>query len=337
MSDESDVSKSIETVLDDGYVVLGKEIQDDVIVPFQAEGAGARGRIVRLGSAVNEILSAHEYPDGVANFLGEAIALTSLIGSSLKFDGKLILQTKTDGPISMLVVDYTMPGSLRAYANFDKAKVAELDGQPFDIQSWMGKGFLALTVDQGPDMERYQGIVSLDSGSLGEAAEEYFQQSEQIPSLVRLHVAKHFSSETSGVSGGDGWQWRAGGLMVQYLTAEGGHSTEDFPGDGVREDEDDNWNRARVLGNSVEVHELLDPQLAPERLLFRLYHEEGVRVFDHIVLKADCTCTNARVEAMLANFSADERHEMIEPSGKITVTCEFCKRFYAFDEADFLK
>lgn len=335
MSDEQERSKYGGAVNEDGYIVLGQDVQDNVIVPFQADLTGARGRLVRLGSAINDILAAHDYPDAVSNFLGEAIALAAMIGSSLKFDGKLILQTKTDGPISMLVVDFTAPGSLRAYASFDMAKVVELEGEPLEIETWLGEGFLALTVDQGPDMERYQGIVALSRGSLDEAAEAYFQQSEQIPSLVRLHVAKHYNSSDDDA----GWQWRAGGLMVQYLTDVGGVASE---AEGDVEEmrhgdvwDDEKWRRAKILGDSVEVHELLDPQLAPERLLFRLYHEEGVRVFEQRELRADCSCSRERVLAMLSNFSSAERLDMVEKSGKISVKCEFCTNHYEFDEADF--
>ena len=321
-----------ETPSQDVSVFLDADVKDDVVVPFQAEKAGARGRLLRLGDVVNQILSAHDYPDGVANFLGEAIAMAAMVGSLLKFDGKLILQTKTDGPISMLVVDFSTPSSLRAYASFDKAHVSELEGEPYDLQTWLGQGVLALTIDQGPDMERYQGIVALDKNTLGEVAEAYFAQSEQIPSLVRLHVAKHFSSEQDD---GTGWHWRAGGLMVQHLTAKGGLGGAQAE---VLEDdlEDENWNRAKILGSSVEPHELLDPQLAPERLLFRLYHEEGVRVFDPLVLDANCSCSEERVRAMLAKFSASDRDDMIDQDGKISVTCEFCTKRYEFDLQDFV-
>lgn len=337
MSDErEDEGSAGRAVPPQASIELTDEIRDDVTVPFQAERAGARGRLVRLGSAVDKILTAHDYPEPVSNFLGEAIALTAMIGSSLKFDGKLILQTKTDGPIGMMVVDYTTPGHLRAYAGFDNAALEALDGADFaDMSQWLGAGYMALTVDQGPDMERYQGIVALNGRSLAEAAEDYFQQSEQIPSLVRLHVAKHYSAQPVD---GENWHWRAGGLMVQYLTAEGGSPTVvDAPGDGgeAEIEDDDNWRRARILGESVEAHELLDPQLAPERLLFRLYHEEGVRVYEKHELAASCSCSEQRVKAMLQNFSPDERHDMVEDGGKITVTCEFCNQIYRFEEGDF--
>jgi len=332
MSDETEIGKMI---TEDGTLLFDGAIPDDIILPFQAEKAGARGRLVRLGDCVNEILSAHDYPDAVSHFLGEAIALTAMIGSSLKFDGKLILQTKTDGPISMLVVDFTTPSCLRAYASFDTVKVRELENELLDLETWLGQGFMALTVDQGADMERYQGIVALESGTLGEAAEAYFEQSEQIPSLVRLHVAKHFSP------GGDDeneWHWRAGGLMVQYLTAQGGRPQEEdesFEGDDFDIDRDEDWRRARILGNSVEAHELLDPQLSPDRLLFRLYHEEGVRVFEPLSVRALCSCSRERVRGMLQNFSSQDRQDMVEKMGKITVTCEFCTERYEFLEDDF--
>ncbi|GJL99548.1 MAG: 33 kDa chaperonin [Methyloligella sp.] len=337
MSDEEhgsddDIGTSHSAVSDDGYIFLDSDIKDDVVLPFQADEAGARGRLVRLGSTVDKILSDHDYPDGVATYLGEAIALTCLIGASLKFDGKLILQSKTDGPISMLVVDYTTPGKLRGYASYNKAAVAELeaDGVEHEIGSWLGRGYLALTVDQGADMERYQGIVAVERDFLGTVAEDYFMQSEQIPSLVRLNVAKHYNAD----AGDDGkhWHWRAGGLLVQYLTREGGH---DYDSDEPFENFEEDWNRARMLGETVEAHELLDPELAPERLLLRLYHEEGVRIFDKVPVKAECSCSREKVQNMLSHFSSDERGKMIEMTGKISVTCEFCTSTYEFSETDF--
>lgn len=319
-------------VTDDGMIILDSDIEDNVVVPFQADGAGARGRLVRMGHSVDKILSDHGYPDGVNNFLGEAVALTALIGASLKFDGKLILQTKTDGPISMMVVDFTTPGQLRGYVSFDKQLVAELEAlnEPYLLGAWLGRGHMALTVDQGPDMERYQGIVALDQDTLGEVAENYFMQSEQIPSLVRLHVAKHYSAEAS--EDGNHWHWRAGGLMVQYLTREGGKESEHPE---AFEDIEDDWRRARILGETVEAHELLDPELAPERLLLRLYHEEGVRIYDNNSICAACSCSRERVQAMLQNFSSSERHEMVESNGKIGVKCEFCNQNFEFKEGDF--
>lgn len=337
MSDEEhgsddDIGTSHSAVSDDGYIFLDSDIKDDVVLPFQADEAGARGRLVRLGSTVDKILSDHDYPDGVATYLGEAIALTCLIGASLKFDGKLILQSKTDGPISMLVVDYTTPGQLRGYASYNKVAVAELeaDGVEHEIGSWLGRGYLALTVDQGADMERYQGIVAVERDFLGTVAEDYFMQSEQIPSLVRLNVAKHYNAD----AGDDGkhWHWRAGGLLVQYLTREGGH---DYDSDEPFENFEEDWNRARMLGETVEAHELLDPELAPERLLLRLYHEEGVRIFDKVPVQAECSCSRDKVQNMLSHFSSDERGKMIEMTGKISVTCEFCTSTYEFSETDF--
>ncbi len=327
MSDET--SMKANTELD--ITKLGGAQTDDVIVPFLAEKAGARGRLARLGDCVDQILKAHDYPDGVSELLGEMIALAALVGTSLKFDGKLILQTKTNGPISMMVVDFTSPDALRAYASFDRAAVEAIENEPKTLETWLGEGVMAITIDQGVDMERYQGIVGLEADTLGAAAEQYFYQSEQIPSLVRLHVAKHFSRKPDE----DGaWHWRAGGLMVQYLTSQGGIGGGQFV-EALNEDEQEDWQRARILGDSVEVHELLDPQLEPERLLFRLYHEESVRVFDRAGLQAKCSCSGEKVGAMLGNFSAEDRQQMVEKTGKIEVTCEFCNAFYEFGEEDF--
>lgn len=304
---------------------------DDLVVPFLAEKAGARGRLARLGEVTDKILKAHDYPEPVSHFLGEMIALAALVGTSLKFDGKLILQTKSDGPISLMVVDYSSPKSIRAYAGFDAGRVSEMSDQPLSADDWLGEGVMALTIDQGSEMDRYQGIVALEGGSLGAAAEQYFFQSEQIPSLVRLHVAKHF--DATGDHDGN-WHWRAGGLMVQYLTSQGGIGGGQSA-DALSEAESEDWQRARILGDSVEAHELLDPQLSPERLLYRLYHEEGVRVYEPSLLIAECSCSAERVASMLAQFSAEDRHDMVEEAGKIEVTCEFCTAVYEFREDEF--
>ena len=179
-------------------------------------------------------------------------------------------------------------------------------------------------------MERYQGIVAVERDFLGEVAEDYFMQSEQIPSLVRLHVAKHYNAD-AGEDGKHG-HWRAGGLLVQYLSREGGHDSDE---DDAFTDFEEDWRRARMLGETVEAHELLDPELAPERLLLRLYHEEGIRIFNKVPVVADCPCSRERVHGMLSQFSSDERGKMVEMTGKISVTCEFCTSVYEFTEKDF--
>ena len=294
---------------------------DDLVLPFQAEQADVLGRLSKLGPTVNTILSRHDYPEPVSRLLGEAVALTALLGASLKSDGKLILQASTDGPVDLLVVDFVVPGSMRAYARFDADRLAALDAN--DDAALLGHGHLAMTIDRGIDAERYQGVVPLEGTSLTEAADTYFQQSEQLPSFIRLAVARHFQA---GEDGEGVWAWRAGGLLVQKLTREGGLvSPKTF---------EEDWTRAKSLAETVEDHELLDPTLAPERLLYRLFHEEQVRVYCAIPLTTYCSCSRERVGEMLQRFSGEDLSDMVV-DGELWVSCEFCNARYHFDPKDF--
>lgn len=293
---------------------------DDLILPFQADNADVLGRLVKLGPTVDTILSRHAYPDAVSGLLGEAVALTALLGASLKSDGKLILQATTDGPVDLLVADFLVPGSLRGYARFDPERVAALEDE--DASALLGEGHLAMTIDRGVDTERYQGVVPLEGESLTEAADTYFRQSEQLPTFIRLAVARHYrAGEGEGT-----WTWRAGGLLVQKLTREGGVQGE--------KDFEEDWTRAKMLAETVEAHELLDPLLPPDRLLFRLFHEEQVRVYRPITLDTYCSCSRERVEELLARFSPEDLEEMVV-DGQVWVTCEFCNARYHFDPASF--
>jgi molecular chaperone Hsp33 len=309
---------------------------DDNVVPFQVGGLDARGRAVQLGPLLDTILGRHDYPEPVARLLAEAIALTVLLGTSLKFDGKFILQTRSDGPVDMLVADFTTPGSVRAYASFDADRVADAvaagAARPADL---LGQGVLALTIDQGAHMQRYQGIVQLDGTSLEDAARIYFRQSEQIPTEVRLAVALQM------VPGeGSRLHWRAGGLLAQFLPEAPDrmrlpdlHGGDGDDGDGGTE-VDDAWNEVQILLGTVEDDELLDPTVGSERLLYRLFHEHGVRVFEGASVTDDCSCSRERIRSILDGFSPDEIAESIE-DGEIKVSCEFCSSEYRFDPSEF--
>jgi molecular chaperone Hsp33 len=304
----------------------GQGVPDDLVLPFQADLAGASGRVVRLGAAVDGILQGHDYPEPVCKLLGEAVALTALLGTSLKFEGKFNLQTKTDGPVNMLVVDYRSSGELRGYAGFDAAKVEALEKSgDYNPADFLGTGHLAMTIDRGPDMDAYQGIVALDGGDLNQAADAYFQQSEQLPTFIRVAVAKHFMAQSEDTEiGQGGWSWRAGGLLLQHLTREGGNEAAD-----IASSEED-WNRASILAGTVRDEELLDPMLAPDRLIYALFHEEEVRAFESSELRFHCGCSQDRVKSMLDSFGGDELSDMAEDR-KIRVTCEFCNTRYEFD------
>ena len=307
---------------------------DDTILPFEVAALDLRGRVVRLGPAVDEILARHDYPLPVSKLLGEAIALAALFGSSLKFDGRFIMQTQSDGPVRMLVVDYATGGRIRACARFDRARVAAATAEGKDSPGeLLGNGHLAMTIDQGADMNRYQGVVALDGGGLENAAHEYFLRSEQIPTRVRLAVAEELRSGDHGAT----HRWRAGGIMLQFLPkSEDRMRASDLdPGDAPEgteihvSPEDDAWVEGKALIETVEDIELIDPDLSTEQLVYRLFHERGVRVFDNANVEAQCSCSRGSVEAMLKSFSQDDRDHMVE-NGKIGVTCEFCNRTYDF-------
>src|SRR3954466_2605466 len=303
---------------------------DDAVLPFEVAALDLRGRLTRLGPALDDILNKHDYPPPVGKLLGEAIVLTTLLGSSLKFDGRFILQTQTDGPVSFLIVDFQAPDRLRAYARFDATRLA----QGLDSGALLGRGHLAMTIDQGPDMSRYQGLVALEGGNLEDAAHEYFLRSEQIPTRVRLAVAE----ELRAASGGASHRWRAGGMLLQFVprAPERARVPDLDPGDAPQGTtphtipEDDAWVEGRSLIETVEDVELIDPALSSEQLLYRLFHERGVRVFDSLALNAKCSCSRDSVEAMLRSFSQDDRDHMVE-NGAISVTCEFCSQTYVFD------
>jgi molecular chaperone Hsp33 len=315
------------------------ESGDDVVVPFTLETLDCRGRVVRLGDALDQILTRHNYPAPVARLLGEAVVLTALIGSSLKFQGKFILQTQTDGPVNLIVVDLDAPDGLRGYARFDADAVQKaMELGEATSPKLLGKGHLAMTVDQGPHTDRYQGIVALEGGTLEDVAHTYFQQSEQVPTLVRLAVAQLTRR------GERSPHWRAGGTLVQYLPPHGERTMPDLPGDGDFSNpatsdqsfaESDKWATARSLLGTIADDELADPDVSPERLLFRLFHEQGVRVFEPLALEERCTCSAERIEAMLRdNFTAEERGDMVV-DGEIEVVCEFCSADYHFKPHEF--
>ncbi|HEY1364205.1 MAG TPA: Hsp33 family molecular chaperone [Xanthobacteraceae bacterium] len=311
---------------------------DDSILPFQVEALDLRGRMVRFGPAIDTILSRHDYPPPVSRLLGQAVVLTVLLGSTLKFEGRFILQTQSDGPVRMLVIDYTTPGKVRACARFDRSRVAAaIAAGAADAGALLGRGHLAMTIDQGPDTARYQGIVGLEGKDLEHAAHEYFLRSEQIPTRVRLAVAEELRAEPGGAR----HRWRAGGLLLQFLpkSPERARQHDLDPGDvpeGMTVEavpEDDAWVEGRSLVATVADIELLDPDVSAERLLYRLFRERGVRVFRGRDLHAQCSCSREGVERMLRSFSQDDRDHMVE-NGRITVTCEFCNSTYVFDPAD---
>jgi molecular chaperone Hsp33 len=289
----------------------------DLIQPFLIEGSGLRGRLVRLGPAVETILGAHAYPAPAARLLGEALALAAALAGALKYDGVFTLQAKGDGAVRLLVADVTSAGDLRGYAQADAARLTGLDEAA--LPRLMGAGHLAFTVDQGPETDRYQGIVALDGATLADCIHHYFRQSDQYTAALKVAAAR--VADGSGAA-----RWRAGAITLQRLPPSG-RSTPD-------EDEaaEDGWRRALALMGSVRSDELLDPTLAPDQLLWRLFHEEGVRVFAPQGLRARCRCSAHRVEAMLRALGPAELEEYLV-DGHVVVTCQFCNETRRFDQA----
>ncbi len=298
--------------------------RDNEVRPFAIEGMDVRGRAVRIGTVVDQILSAHDYPEPVARILGELLTLTALLGSMMKFDGIVTMQTKSGGPVPMMVADYEMQadgvGRLRGYADIDEVKYAAYGKNP-SFHGLIGSksGYLALTIDQGADMERYQGIVDLTGETIAEVARNYFMSSEQTPTELRLRT------DRDAVTG----NWRAGGIMVQHL-ARGEEGRERI----LDRDTEEQWNRASVLMHSVKEEELLDPQLDLDNLLYRLFNEDGVRVFEAAHLAKGCRCDRDRLLAVISQFSDDDVDHMTV-DGKISVNCQFCNKNFDFtpDEA----
>lgn len=312
----------------------GTSAEQDVVQTFVLESSGIRGDLVRLGDAVDEIVSRHAYPDLLAGRLAEMLVLAAVQSSLMKYDGVFTLQTKGDGPVNMMVADATSEGHLRGYAGFDEARLTEALtrhtelGQPGPpaIAEVLGHGYLAFTVDQGEDTERYQGIVELVGHSLSDCLQHYYRQSEQIRTGLTVAVDRV------------GGAWRAAGLILQRVPREGG-TVRDLPGDGEppediagTPDEEEDWRRAMVLQASCTPAELLDWGLPINDLLYRLFHEEGVRVFRRRPLLARCRCSRARIETTLRSLPRAEVEEY-KVEGEIVMSCQFCNESYRFDAA----
>jgi molecular chaperone Hsp33 len=290
----------------------------DLIQPFSIEGRAVNGRLVRLGPLLDSVLARHAYPDPVATLLTEMLTLAALLAGALKYDGVFTLQAKGDGPVRLMVADVTSAGDMRGYAQFDTARLgaamARLERGAAPAPGLLGAGHLALTVDQGQHTERYQGIVELSGATLVDCLHHYFRQSEQIQAAIKIAVDQNSSPEGSR---------RAGAVMLQRLPPEGTSA----------EDRDDAWRRALSLMARCAPSELVDFEFAPNDLLYRLFHEDGVRVYRPIALRPGCRCSRGRVEGVLRLLPATEI-ESCKIDGRITVTCEFCNSRYDFAEGE---
>ena len=282
----------------------------DTSRPFQLDRTGLRGRFVRLGPALNEILQRHAYPDAVGNALGELVLLASALAGELKFAGSFSLQVRGKGPVTLMVVDCSNAGILRGYAAFEEGKAPASS----DLEGLCGGGLLAVTLDQSAvGGETQQGIVELEGATLTECMLTYFQRSQQIRTGMRFAVGK----DEQGA-------WQGGGIVVQALPDEGGFGH-------ASSGDEDGWRRAMILLGTVTEAELIGPDAGVDTVLHRLFHEEQVRVYPALPLAPGCRCSAERFASILEGFSPEEIEEMRQDDGSITATCQFCSRSYHFD------
>lgn len=300
------------------------DFSGNIIRPFQLESSNLRGRIVRFNNVLDDILTPHNYPEVVNQLLAETITLCSLLSSMLKYEGIFTLQTQGDGPISMLVVDMTSAGEIRGCASFDEERLKKIteskafneDAHDLLIQL-LGKGYIAFTVDQGLKVERYQGIVELRGNSLVECAQHYFTQSEQINTAIILSAKRQEGT------------WRSAGLMLQHMPSSDGTEEVAEMQSNLKEDD---WRRSMILMQSCKEEEMLSSTLTSHDLLMRLFHEEGIRVFEPMPLINACRCSEERVENIVMMMPEEDRKDMVE-EGEIMLTCEFCSKGYRLDPA----
>lgn len=291
-----------------------EHLTDDLLRPFQLERSALRGRLVRLGATLDQVLTRHDYPLPVAQLLGELLVLAAALAGGLKFKGSFSLQAKGGGPVSLMIADYTHDGAMRGYARFDPDAAIAGSG----IAGLLGDGQLAITVDQGERGTAYQSIVELTGADLTACMQAYFRQSDQLRTGLKIAVGR--------VGSAGAQRWRGGGLMVQRLADQ----TVDEPDEAQLED----WQRTMLLLGTATDAELLDPDLPPDDLLFRLFHEEGVRVFERQALSFGCRCTRARVETLLRSFAEADLDEMKQDDDALVVTCQFCNVGFRFDEGE---
>ncbi|MDI1283254.1 MAG: Hsp33 family molecular chaperone HslO [Reyranella sp.] len=299
----------------------------DRVLPFQLDALGVRGRLVRLGPALDAIIERHGYPLAVARPLAEAMTLCAALATSLKYDGIFTLQISGDGPIRLLVADLTSEGALRGYAQFDSWKLAialgtgNTDVPDGYVPKLFGHGRLAFTVDQGQHSERYQGVVPLEGATLADCAHIYFRQSEQLPTGIKITAHR---DETA-----DGGHWRASALMVQQMPeVDAGRLDVDL------EQREDDWRKAVILMASATEKEMLDPALPGPALLFRLFHAEGARLFERRTFAARCRCSRERIDGVLKSIKREELADLRDSRGLVAVKCEFCSTEYVYDDGD---
>jgi molecular chaperone Hsp33 len=308
---------------------------DDTVLPFQLDRSDIRGRVARLDGVLGEVLRQHTYPPQIEALVAEATLLTALIGQTVKLRWKLSLQVRGKGAARLIATDYYgptddgQPARIRAYASYDADRLDE-EADPF---SQIGEGYMAVMLDQGPDMVPYQGFTPISGRSLSDCAQTYFAQSEQLPTRFAVTFGK---SQTPGQPP----RWRAGGVMLQHMPQVGGAIAAEFgTGEGgllshvdiLAGDEAENWTRANVLLDTVEAIELIGPSLSPTDLLVRLFHEELPRVFDPTPVRFGCSCSSEKVRSTMSIYSQKDIQSMTTTSGLVTADCQFCGAHYEFD------
>ena len=316
-------------------MTLGSRLAwDDTVLPFQLDRSDIRGRVARLDGLLNTVLSQHNYPDQIEALVAEAAVLTAMIGQTIDLRWKLSLQIRGDGPARIIATDYYgptedgKPAEIRAWASFDKDRL-DPTAKPFDL---IGKGYFAILIDQGEGTVPYQGITPIAGGSLAACAETYFAQSEQLPTRFQTAFGK---STLPGEPEG----WRAGGVMLQVMPKASPFAKQEgtgdegllAPADILEGDEEENWNRANALLDTVEELELIGPQLPPTELLLRLFHEETPRVYDARPVRFGCSCSEEKVRQSLSIYSAKDLTHMTTEAGTITADCQFCGAHYVMD------
>jgi len=296
--------------------------QADQLQPFTLENAAVRGRLVRLGYVVDTILTRHAYPDAVSVLLGEVLCVASLLAANLKHEGIITIQMKGNGPVKLLVVDAAAERhgeagnlsqmALRGYAELDEAKKHDIP-ENASPRALMGEeSYLAITYDPGRGMQRYQGVVALEGNTLAEALSAYFTQSQQLDVVFRLAAAR-------GEAG-----WSAGALMIERIAAEGGAAAGDTH---------EAWSEALAYTHTLQPQELRDIGLPLPDLLFRLFHEVGVRVTEPVALVDNCRCSRARIQDLLLSMPAEDRAHMVV-DGVVSVHCQFCNGTELFTPKD---
>ena len=298
---------------------------DEIVVPFQLDASNIRGRVTRLDKVLGEMLAQHDYPSEVCGLLAEAATLTALIGQTIDLRWKLSVQIRGDGPIRIIATDYFgpsedgAPATMRAYASFDPDRLKDAEGTPFEK---IGKGMFALLIDQGRDMEPYQGITPLAGGTLAKCAETYFEQSEQLPTRFEIVVGQSTIKDEQG--------WRAGGIMLQHMP-----SASPLRKDATEEDkkvkfdtDNEDWGWVNILIDTVEETELIGPHLAVPNLLYRLFHEENPHMGDAQAIEFGCTCSEDKLRQTMSIYSQKDISKMTDNNGMVTADCQFCGAHY---------